>query len=1232
MSQVGRISGGVLQDNLLRNGVDLAFENDLLYLDVVNGRIGIKNNAPIADLQTHTFGATNLISRNALEVGDLIFSGNLIDNLTSNTYINAPYAIQLDSIHTDRLKIFDNVIENDSRKVQTADLNYLEARLLDESRGIGSELSSFWREIVPGTGFERGDINNSGSINIDDVLGFVSFNRGTLNPASSQYFWIQNNIIVPYEATLENNIDFLPHGTGQTNIDADINIDGSLHANGDIIVGGNIVFGDSFQQGNDTITLNADLESDIMPYADNAVDLGRIDKRWADVYTFFTNGGSIFTEELIVKDQSLGNRQGNIFYVGQNGIDTNVGDHPHGHYKTIKAALDAADASIGGPVTIYVFPGGYEEELPLVVPPNVSIIGTDVRNVIVRPESAYQSQDIFHLTGETTIQNITVKDFYYDSGNDTGYAFRFAPNAIVTSRSPYIQNCTVITQGTSISALDPRGFASGDAGKGALIDGASVDSNSQEASMLFHSVTMITPGVDAVTMTNGVRVEWLNSFTYFANRGLYAVDGVTGHLSTDGSTLKYGAEIRSIGSANVYGNFGAVADGADTLMYLIQHNFAYIGTGKDVSNDKTLVNDTARITELNSGKIYHTSIDHEGTYRVGDVFFVNQETGETSIDATNILANNLNRLTITTGNDVTVLEPGFIDIGDFIFENNTIRTRTKDFNLKGANTNVITDKINISGNLSVDGDATVRGQLINFGNETTDTIDFQAEFDQDFYPGQSSVRSLGSPSLTWANLYANSLQIDDVKITNNYVTTSTSNSDLELRTNGSGKINIDESGGTDFTIENNLTIDGTLYSNTNTVFNNVTFNSLFDIDGNLTVNGNFDSDTMKVNSSLRLGDILIETNYMTTVNSNSNLELRTAGTGNVIFDADAEVLNNFEFQNATSLGNFTASESILTNLLELNALRIYQNNIEHMVTNGDILLQAAGTGRIYLQNLYVSEADIQTDDQADLTLDTGNKPVTINSTSSLKLPIMPDQTYTKSQGVIRFRDTINKFEGHISATGITSLGGIYDTDNDTTLLAYGSDNTLKVFTGGLAAVTFHDAGISANGLQVDDINIDFNTISTNVSNSNLQFDSGSGTGNVILEDVRINDLTFYNDEERVIADANGINPNNPLDPKNGLDTSLGQYGAFGVVAGNFIIANTDNGSTKFASTSGLVVPRGGTADRNDEPQQGELRYDTDTSFLEIYSGTQWQTTAGSSAGISAAEMEEIVNLYTLILG
>jgi len=44
--ELGRISGALLKDNLLRHGVDLAFENDLLYLDVANQRIGIRTDAP----------------------------------------------------------------------------------------------------------------------------------------------------------------------------------------------------------------------------------------------------------------------------------------------------------------------------------------------------------------------------------------------------------------------------------------------------------------------------------------------------------------------------------------------------------------------------------------------------------------------------------------------------------------------------------------------------------------------------------------------------------------------------------------------------------------------------------------------------------------------------------------------------------------------------------------------------------------------------------------------------------------------------------------------------------------------------------------------------------------------------------------------------------------------------------------------------------------------------------
>ena len=48
---IGRISGAMLKANLERLGTDIAFETDLLYIDVVNDRIGINTNSPTKSLQ-----------------------------------------------------------------------------------------------------------------------------------------------------------------------------------------------------------------------------------------------------------------------------------------------------------------------------------------------------------------------------------------------------------------------------------------------------------------------------------------------------------------------------------------------------------------------------------------------------------------------------------------------------------------------------------------------------------------------------------------------------------------------------------------------------------------------------------------------------------------------------------------------------------------------------------------------------------------------------------------------------------------------------------------------------------------------------------------------------------------------------------------------------------------------------------------------------------------------------
>lgn len=72
MSQLGRIGGQVLTDNLLRAGIDIAFENDLLYFNVTDRKIGIRRSVPIYD-----FDINDDIKTTNLEVTTQLSPGNL---------------------------------------------------------------------------------------------------------------------------------------------------------------------------------------------------------------------------------------------------------------------------------------------------------------------------------------------------------------------------------------------------------------------------------------------------------------------------------------------------------------------------------------------------------------------------------------------------------------------------------------------------------------------------------------------------------------------------------------------------------------------------------------------------------------------------------------------------------------------------------------------------------------------------------------------------------------------------------------------------------------------------------------------------------------------------------------------------------------------------------------------------------------------------------------------------
>jgi hypothetical protein len=127
MSQLGRIGGQVLTDNLLRAGVDLAFETDLLYVDVNNQRIGVKDSTPVYDLDVNgNIYATELTAVTQIAPGNLRI--NSLETFTTSVggidvYINGGGELFHDRLVTDNLVLDGNLIASVSNSNIVLDPN-----------------------------------------------------------------------------------------------------------------------------------------------------------------------------------------------------------------------------------------------------------------------------------------------------------------------------------------------------------------------------------------------------------------------------------------------------------------------------------------------------------------------------------------------------------------------------------------------------------------------------------------------------------------------------------------------------------------------------------------------------------------------------------------------------------------------------------------------------------------------------------------------------------------------------------------------------------------------------------------------------------------------------------------------------------------------------------------------------------------------------------------------------
>jgi len=243
----------------------------------------------------------------------------------------------------------------------------------------------------------------------------------------------------------------------------------------------------------------------------------------------------------------------------------------------------------------------------------------------------------------------------------------------------------------------------------------------------------------------------------------------------------FGAEIRMIGSASVYGNYGLYGNGPGVIIYAIGHNLAYIGTGKEVTNDPLEVIQANEVTELNGAKVRYNSVDHKGDFRVGDLFYVNQEDGTVSFSVNALNIDLTNGVTFTTGGSNTFISGERIDTGNLRISGNTIESLSGDITFSAATDQInLQNNVAITGNLDVTGDVSIGGN-IQIGDEATDSISIVAGINSNLIPATDNTYSLGTETNIWSNLYVDEVEVDDITINTNVIATTTSNADLELR-------------------------------------------------------------------------------------------------------------------------------------------------------------------------------------------------------------------------------------------------------------------------------------------------------------------------------------------------------------------------------------------------------------------------------------------------------------------
>ncbi len=170
--EIGRISGPLLANNLLRQGTDLAFETDLLYLDVNSGKVGIKTSTPSKELEVDgKTTSTNAIVDTKANIADLVFISNKIQNLTGSITV-IPDQLTDPTISTKRVQTSKLDFFNKSISTLVANDN-----IELSPNGTGTTVFNTNKVKVNGDLHATGNVTFDGNIIIgSDDTDYIDFN------------------------------------------------------------------------------------------------------------------------------------------------------------------------------------------------------------------------------------------------------------------------------------------------------------------------------------------------------------------------------------------------------------------------------------------------------------------------------------------------------------------------------------------------------------------------------------------------------------------------------------------------------------------------------------------------------------------------------------------------------------------------------------------------------------------------------------------------------------------------------------------------------------------------------------------------------------------------------------------------------------------------------------------------------------------------------------------------